>query len=84
MNWGIKINLRWVAYPRDTLKDRKHSDFIDGQQFVDFIEMCKDFNKDIDIMIEAKKKDLALFDLVNSIKSLRKEWTWIDNSTFIV
>lgn len=73
-----------ISSPRDTPKDRKHSDFIDGQQFVDFIEICKDFNKDIDIMIEAKKKDLALFDLVNSIKSLREEWRWIDNSTFIV
>lgn len=73
-----------ISSPKDTLKDRKHSDFIEGQGFVDFIEICKSFNKDIDIMIEAKKKDLALFDLVNSVKSLRKEWKWIDNSTFSV
>ncbi|MDR7870918.1 MAG: UV DNA damage repair endonuclease UvsE [Tissierellaceae bacterium] len=70
--------------PKDTPKDRKHSDFIDGKQFVDFIEVCRYFNTDIDIMIEAKKKDLALFELVKSIKSLRKDWQWLDESTFMV
>lgn len=68
--------------PKDGPKDRKHADFIDGQHFVEFIESCKPLNKDIDIMIEAKKKDLALNDLVFSIKKLRKDWKWIDSSTF--
>ena len=70
--------------PKNSPTDRRHSDLIDGQQFVDFIESCKDYNTDIDIMIEAKKKDLALFDLVKSIKILRKEWEWVDASTFVV
>ena len=70
--------------PKDTPNDRRHSDYIDAKQFVDFIEMCGNFNTDIDIMIEAKMKDLALFDLVKSIKSLRKDWKWIDGSTFIL
>jgi len=68
--------------PKDNPKDRKHADFIDGHHFVEFIESCKPLNKDIDIMIEAKKKDLALYDLVHSIKKLRKDWKWIDSSTF--
>ena len=68
--------------PKNGPKDRKHADFIDGQHFVEFIESCKPFNQDIDIMIEAKKKDLALYELVQSIKNLRKEWEWIDVSTF--
>jgi len=68
--------------PKESPKDRKHADFIDGNHFVEFIESCKYIDKDIDIMLEAKKKDLALFDLVNSIKSLRKDWKWIDSSTF--
>lgn len=70
--------------PKDAPNDRRHSDYIDGKQFVDFIEICRDFNTDIDIMIEAKMKDLALFDLVKSVKSLRKDWKWIDASTFIL
>ncbi|KUO53617.1 MAG: UV damage endonuclease UvdE [Desulfitibacter sp. BRH_c19] len=68
--------------PKDSPKDRQHTDFIDGHNFVEFIECCKPFNKDIDIMIEAKKKDFALYDLVHSIKNLRKDWKWIDSSTF--
>lgn len=68
--------------PKDAQKDRKHADFIDGHDFVEFIEVCKPLNRDIDIMIEAKKKDIALFRLVESIKSLRKEWKWVDSSTF--
>ena len=68
--------------PKEGPVDRKHADFIDGQHFVEFIDSCKSVNKDIDIMIEAKKKDFALFDLVSSIKKLRKDWKWIDDSTF--
>lgn len=52
------------------------------EQFVEFIENCKYINKDSDIMIEAKKKDFALYDLVKSIKNLKKGWKWIDSSTF--
>lgn len=70
--------------PKDGPKDRKHADFIDGKQFVEFIELCKSLNRDIDIMLEAKKKDLALFNLAKSIKDLRKNWKWIDSSTFEV
>lgn len=68
--------------PKDGPKDRKHADFIDARDFIDFIEICKPLNKDLDIMIEAKKKDIALFNLVKDIKGLRKDWKWIDSSTF--
>lgn len=46
------------------------------------LKFVKKIDKDIDIMLEAKKKDLALFDLADSIKALRKNWKWIDTSTF--
>lgn len=68
--------------PKDGPKDRKHADFINAKDFVEFIEVCKKIDKDIDIMLEAKKKDLALFNLVDSIKKIKKDWKWIDSSTF--
>jgi UV DNA damage endonuclease len=71
-----------VSSPKDHPTDRKHADLIDANQFIEFIEVCKTVDRDIDIMIEAKNKDLALFDLVKSIKKLRKDWKWIDSSTF--
>lgn len=68
--------------PKDGPKDRKHADFIDVNDFIEFMEICKSVDVDIDIMLEAKKKDLALFHLADSLKELRKDWKWIDSSTF--
>ncbi len=70
--------------PRETDKDRKHADFINSHDFVNFVELCKPLNKDFDIMLEAKKKDQALFQLVKDIKAIRPNWKWIDNTTLEV
>lgn len=70
--------------PRNGEKDRKHSDFIDPKDFVAFLENIKSFNTDIDIMLECKEKDLALFKLTTDIKELKSEYKWVDKSTFIV
>jgi UV DNA damage endonuclease len=70
--------------PRESEKDRKHADFINASDFIDFIEICKPLNKNIDIMLEAKQKDISLFKLVDDIKQLRAHWKWLDNSTFEV
>lgn len=70
--------------PRNGKNDRKHSDFIDPKAFVTFLENIKPFNTDIDIMLECKEKDLALFKLTTDIKELKPEYKWVDKSTFIV
>ena len=68
--------------PKEGHLDRKHSDFIVAEDFITFIEICKVYDRDIDIMLEAKQKDLALFKLMEDLKRLRKNWNYIDNSTF--
>ena len=69
--------------PREFENDRKHSDFIDSKRFLQFIYDAKGcINKDFDIMIEAKKKDITLNKLVQDLKSLDKNIKFIDNSTF--
>lgn len=68
--------------PKEGNKDRKHSEFINPYDFLEFIDKCRVINKDIDIMIEAKKKDLALYKLVEDIKNIRKNIKWIDKSSF--
>lgn len=70
-----------ISSPKDGEKDRKHADYIYAEDFVKFLEICKQFNRDIDVMIEAKQKDLALYKLVEDIKLFRQEWKWIDEST---
>lgn len=73
-----------VSSPREGEKDRKHGDYICVEEFIKFIEVCKSFNKDIDVMIEAKQKDLALYKLVEDIKYIRPNLKWIDESSFEV
>jgi UV DNA damage endonuclease len=70
--------------PREFENDRKHADYINVEDFVEFVERAKEINMDFDVMIEAKMKDLALYKLVEDIKVLRPHWTWQDGSTFIV
>lgn len=70
--------------PRETEKDRKHADFINAEDFVAFVELCKPLDKDFDVMLEAKNKDQALFQLVEDIKVIRPNWKWIDNTTLEV
>lgn len=68
--------------PKSGEKDRKHADYINPQDFIKFIDECKVFNKNLDVMIEAKQKDLALYKLVEDIKEFKKDWRWIDKTTF--
>ncbi|NMM61822.1 UV DNA damage repair endonuclease UvsE [Clostridium sp. P21] len=67
--------------PREGEKDRKHSDFINPHHFIEFLEGCRDFNTDFDIMLEAKKKDLALYKLAEDIRKIKKNWKWLDETT---
>lgn len=70
--------------PREGVKDRKHSDYINPQDFINFLDIAKEIGKDFDVMLEAKMKDLAVLKLVMDIKNLRPEWKWKDKSTLII
>ncbi len=68
--------------PREFENDRKHSDYIDVDAFIEFLEFVKqNVDKDFDVMIEAKQKDLTLIKLVNDLKEKRKDFNYIDEST---
>lgn len=67
--------------PKEGGIDRKHADFINAEDFITFLELCKPLNMDFDVMIEAKQKDLALFKLVEDIKTLKSDWHFVDNTT---
>lgn len=70
--------------PRDGKIDRKHADFINPFDFINFLETAKKFNRDFDMMLECKEKDVALFKLTQDIKEINSEYKWIDESTMIV
>ncbi len=67
-----------------TKKDiRSHSDYIDSNKFIEFIELIKKYSVDVDIMIEAKKKDEALFRLIRELK-YKTNYHFIDDTSFEV
>ncbi|NLY43046.1 MAG: UV DNA damage repair endonuclease UvsE [Clostridiaceae bacterium] len=67
--------------PKNEKQFRSHADEIDADSFFDFIEKAKLVNRDIDVMLEAKNKDNALFRLMEKIKEWGKVKI-INNSTF--
>ncbi|MCT4545049.1 MAG: UV DNA damage repair endonuclease UvsE [Vallitalea sp.] len=69
--------------PKESQYDRRHADYIYAKDFINFINNTKDIlNNDFDIMLESKKKEIALFKLIEDVKSTKKEWNYIDKTTF--
>lgn len=71
--------------PKSQIKKefRSHHDYIYSDDFIEFLNEIKYLNCDIDIMIEAKKKDEALFRLVRELK-YKTNYQFIDETTFII
>ena len=68
--------------PKNKKEYRAHNDYIEVESFINFINICQKYNKDIDIMLEAKEKDESLFRLTRQLKYLTN-YNFIDESTFI-
>lgn len=65
--------------------DRKHADYIDADNFVSFIKLVKSkVNRDMDVMIEAKKKDKAMLKLIEDLKRTDLDFKFIDETTIEV
>lgn len=62
---------------------RSHSEYINGEEFILFLNKLKEVNQDVDIMLEAKGKDRCLFDLVRQLKYLT-DYTFLDETTFVI
>ena len=69
--------------PKNKKEKRSHHDYIDSDTFINFIERIKFCDISFDVMIEAKKKDEALFRLIRELK-LKTNYKFIDETTFIV
>ena len=60
-----------LSSPKSEKAYRSHSDYVDPEFALPFINMLKEYGEDADIMIEAKKKDLAALKLVEDLSSVR-------------
>ncbi|KPL58290.1 UV DNA damage repair endonuclease UvsE [Rossellomorea vietnamensis] len=72
-----------ISSPRSREEYKAHADFIDPGMFLDFLHGVKGSVDEIDCMIEAKKKDDALFKLVEDLQGI-EGIEWVDKSSFIV
>lgn len=82
--WNATPKVHFSSPKNKTKKEfRSHNDYIDSDEFIKFIENIKHLNYDIDIMIEAKAKDEALFRLVRELK-YKTDYKFIDDTSFIV
>lgn len=70
-----------ISSPKSQQAFRHHSDYVDAAMFFDFLHAIKGSVPQIDCMIEAKRKDEALFQLIEEVKT-RKDIEMIDDSSF--
>lgn len=71
--------------PKEFENDRKHADYIDADNFANFIKLVKSkVNRDMDVMIEAKKKDKAMLKLIEDLKRTDLDFKFIDETTIEV
>lgn len=83
--WDGKIPKMHFSSPKSKLKKefRSHSDYINKECFIKFINILKKKDKDIDIMLEAKAKDDAVSRLVRYLK-YKTNYKFLDETTFII
>lgn len=69
--------------PKNLREKRSHSEYIDVCKFTEFLEILKKYNMDIDVMLECKAKDEALFRLVRELKYYTN-YTFLDETTLVI
>lgn len=70
-----------ISSPKSDASFRHHADYVDPNMFFRFLHEIKGSIAQIDCMIEAKKKDAALFKLMEDIKT-REDIEIFDGSSF--
>ncbi len=82
--WCEKLPKMHFSSPKSKLKKefRSHSNYINKECFIEFINIIKKQDKDIDIMLEAKAKDDAISRLVRCLK-YETNYKFVNETTFI-
>ncbi|MCX2827671.1 UV damage endonuclease UvsE [Bacillus pseudomycoides] len=60
-----------ISSPKSEKEFRSHANYIDATFIKPFLHVTRELNQDFDIMIESKQKDLALFQLLDELASIR-------------
>jgi len=65
--WRGGIPKIHMSSPKDGTNIRAHADYIHADEFIAFLNLAKNQDKDFDVMLEAKQKDLAVYKLMNDL-----------------
>lgn len=60
-----------ISSPKSDQSFRSHADYVSVDFVLPFFKLAKELNQDIDVMIEAKQKNLAMHRLIEEISSIR-------------
>ena len=82
-SWNGRVPKVHFSSPKNSKDFRSHSEYINSDDFICFIDVIKGFNMDVDVMLEAKAKDDALFRLVRELK-YKTNYKFVDETTFEV
>lgn len=63
----VKIH---ISSPKEKEKDKRHHDFIQAERFYAFLALIAGTVDQLDVMIEAKQKDKALFRLTEDLQAM--------------
>lgn len=66
--WKNEIPKMHFSSPKSKKEYRSHSEYINEEEFINFIKLLKKHHTNIDIMLECKGKDDALFRLIRYLK----------------
>lgn len=69
--------------PKSPKEKRSHSVYLSYHGFLKFLNLITPYFEEVDIMLECKGKDEALFRLIRQLK-FSKQYIFINNSTFVV
>ena len=81
--WKEETPKMHYSSPKSKLKKefRAHHDYINVEEFIKLLNILKKYQQDVDIMIEAKMKDEALFRLMRELRYLTN-YEFIDETSF--
>lgn len=80
-SWGDITPKIHFSSPKNSKDFRSHNEYINSDDFINFIEDVKKYNTDLDVMIEAKGKDDAMFRLIREIK-YKTNYKFVDDTSF--
>lgn len=80
-SWGSRRVKMHFSSPKNKREYRSHNDYIDGDDFIEFLKILKKYDRDVDVMLEAKCTDDSLFRLVRYIK-YKTNYKFINDTSF--